>query len=78
MIERKSPEVHKFGHMHMALFHAGKPGAAWAVYANYDEKGLTRNPPVFSGVIEKSTGKELRRIANAIDGIMREKIMGAG
>jgi len=77
MTKEKSAEVYRFGHLHMILFHSGKPGAAWGVYANYDEKCLTRNPPIFSGVIEESTGKELRKIADAIDNIMREKITGS-
>ena len=77
MAKETHPEIHKFGHLHVVLFRAGKPGAAWAAYANYDEKGLTRNAPLFSGVIEPETGAQLHKIADAIDAIMREKLMGA-
>lgn len=73
---KKTPEIYPFGHMHMVLYPPGGPGAAWGVYANYDEKCFTRNPPVFSGIIGVKTGDELRKIADAIDIMMSKILMG--
>jgi len=67
MTKRKLVEIYPFGHLHVILNNSDDLGRTYGIYANYDRDGLQRNKPLFSGVIEKSTGTELRRIAGAID-----------
>ena len=65
--QRKPVEIYQFGHLHFILHNSQQKGQTYGIYANYDQKGLQRNKPLFSGVIERDTGTELRRIAGAID-----------
>ena len=70
--QRKPVDIYTFGHLHVILNNSKELGQTYGVYANYDRDGLQRNKPIFSGVIEESTGTELRRIAGAIDIISGE------
>jgi hypothetical protein len=70
--KRKPVEVYKFGHLHVVLHNSEQKGRTYGIYANYDRDGLRRNKPIFSGIIESTTGTELRRIAGAVDMIYAE------
>lgn len=72
MTKRKPVDIYQFGHLHVILHNSIEKGQTYGVYANYDRDGLQRNKPIFSGVIESTTGTELRRIAGAIDLIAKE------
>lgn len=58
-----------FGHLTVILRNDADGGRTYGIYANFERDGL-RGRPLFSGVIERSTATELRRIAGEMDSIM--------
>lgn len=70
MIKRTPVRRLSFGQLDVILRDDADGGKTYGIYTNFDLHGLPARP-FFSGVIEASTGTELRRIAGEMDIILK-------